>query len=60
MPALISFAFQCNGWSKVRLVQHIDFLFISSFTKDNVLHTASYDDISSDVMVVEFRELCLS
>ena len=41
-------------------MQHIDFLFISSFTKDNVLHTASYDDISSDVMVVEFRELCLS
>ena len=30
-------------------MQHIDFFFISSFTKDNVLYTASYDDISSGV-----------
>ena len=51
MSALISFAFQYNGWPKVRLVQHIDFFFISSFTNDNVLHTTSYDDGSSGITV---------
>ena len=47
-------------------MQHIDFFFISSFTKDNVLYTTSYDDGSSgnqdgivSAMVVEFRELCM-
>ena len=30
-------------------MQHIEFFFISSFTKDIVLHTASYDDGSSGI-----------
>ena len=51
MSALISFAFQYNGWRKVRLLQHIDFFFIPSFTNDNVLHTTSYDYGSSGITV---------